>query len=104
MIEFEERTIKITIDTTKCLACESKACIDACQVYARGILQLIDGKPSVSHLDVKEIRRRGTECLACEYSCWKHGYNAIHIEIPIKGLEEYRKKLTEAGSKNVNSY
>jgi len=35
-MEFEERTIKVVIDTTKCSDCSSKACVDACQVYARG--------------------------------------------------------------------
>ena len=43
-MEFEERTIKVIIDTTKCPDCSSKACVDACQVYDRGILQLRDGK------------------------------------------------------------
>lgn len=88
-MEFEERTIKIFIDTSKCPDCESKACIAACKLYSRGILQLVDGKPSVSHLDPEEIKRRGTECLACEYQCGKNGKSAIRIEVPIKGLSEY---------------
>ena len=91
-MEFEERTIKIVIDTTKCPDCASKACVEACKVYNRGILQLSDGIPSVSHLDPEEVKRRGTECLACEYACWQHGNNAIHIEVPIKGLNEYLRK------------
>jgi Fe-S-cluster-containing dehydrogenase component len=91
-MEFEERTIKVIIDTTKCPDCSSKACVDACQVYDRGILQLSDGKPSVSHLSPEEVKRRGTECLACEYACWQLGNNAIRIEVPIKGLDEYLRK------------
>jgi len=88
-MEFEERSIKITIDTTQCPLCESKACIDACKTYSRGILQLDNGLPSVSHISPEEVKRRGTECLACEYACWKRGKNVIHIEIPIKGLDDY---------------
>ena len=88
-MEFEERTIKIIIDTTKCPDCMSKVCIEACKVYSRGLLQLSDGMPSVSHLSLEEVKRRGTECLACEYACWQRGNNAIRIEIPIKGLADY---------------
>ena len=91
-MEFEERTIKVIIDTTKCPDCESKACIEACELYSRGILKLVDGKPSVSHLSPDEVKRRGTECLACEYECWQRGNSAIRIEVPIKGLDEYLRK------------
>ena len=91
-MEFEERTIKVIIDTDKCPDCESKACIKACELYSRGILKLVDGKPSVSHLSPDEIKRMGTECLACEYECWQRGENAIRIEVPIKGLDEYLAK------------
>jgi len=91
-MEFEERTIKVIIDTARCPDCISKACIAACKVYDRGILQLNDGKPSVSHLSPEEVKRRGTECLACEYACWQRGNNAIRIEIPIKGLSDYLRK------------
>ena len=91
-MEFEEKTIKIFIDTSKCPDCESKACIEACKIYSRGILQLKDGIPSVSYLDPEEIKRKGTECLACEYQCQKNGNNAIRIEVPIKGLSEYMAK------------
>jgi len=91
-MEFDERTIKVIIDTTKCPDCTSKACIEACKTYARGILQLSDGKPSVSHLSPEEVQRMGTECLACEYACWQSGNNVIHIDIPIKGLDSYLSK------------
>jgi len=91
-MEFEERTIKVIIDTDKCPDCLSKACIEACKVYSRAILQLNDGKPSVSHFSPEELRRKGTECLACEYECWQRGNNAICIEISIKGLDDYLRK------------
>jgi hypothetical protein len=91
-MEFEEGTIKVIIDTSKCPQCQTKACIDACGLYDRAILKLNDGVPSVSHLSPEEVKRRGTECLACEYACWQRGLDAIHIDVPIKGFDEYLKK------------
>ncbi|MFO8088580.1 MAG: hypothetical protein R6U13_01975 [Desulfatiglandaceae bacterium] len=91
MLEFNERTIKVIIDDSKCESCESKACIDACKTYSRGILVLKDGKPTVEG-SPEELARKGTECLACEYECWFRGKSAITIEVPIEGLDAYRKK------------
>lgn len=103
-MEFEERTIKVIIDTSRCPDCTSKACVKACKVYSRGVLQLDGGKPSVSYLNPEEVKRRGTECLACEYACWQHGNNVIHIEIPIKGLDEYvHRNPVTIGGKSGNS-
>ncbi len=90
-MEFQERTITIRIDDAKCEACATKACIEACKTYSRGILTLKDGKPTVEGTP-EELARKGTECLACEYECWFRGNSAISIEVPIKGLDAYRKK------------
>jgi hypothetical protein len=87
---FEEKTIKVIIDEEKCFTCTTHACIDACKKYARGILVLKDGKPALGG-DIEFGKKRGTECLACEYECWFRGKNAITIEAPIFGLDEYRK-------------
>ena len=92
MLTFSERTITVSIDTGKCPHCESKACIAACRTYARGILELKDGIPTVDHLDAEGVKRSGTECLACEYECLFRGLGAIAIEVPIKGLPEYLAK------------
>ena len=90
-MEFSERTIKVIIDEAKCEGCTTHACVEACKTYSRGILVLKDGKPTVE-LSPEELARRGTECLACEYECWFRGNSAITIEVPIKGLAEYRSK------------
>ncbi len=93
MLEFAERTITLKIDTSKCDTCGTKACADACKKYARGILGIDDqGRASVAHLNTEEILRLGTECLACELACRTSGNNAITIDIPIKGLDEYMQK------------
>jgi len=93
VLEFAERTLTVKIDTSKCDTCETKACADACKKYARGILGIDDqGRASVAHLNTEEILRLGTECLACELACRTSGNNAITIDIPIKGLDEYIQK------------
>ena len=92
MLEIKERSIIIRIDTSKCEACETKACAAACKKFARGYLQIVDGKPSVEHLTPEEVLRLGTECLACEIACKLDGNKALEIEVPIKGLDEYLAK------------
>ena len=90
MLEFAERTITVRIDAAACGACETKACVAACEAYSRGILRLNDGLPSVEHLTPHEVVRKGTECLACEYACRVRGKGALSIEVPIEGLDAYR--------------
>ncbi len=91
-MEFEEATIKVIIDTSKCPECPTKACVEACKVYDRGILELNEGIPSVSNTSPEELKRKGTECLACEFACQQRGEDVIRIDVPIKGLDEYLKK------------
>jgi hypothetical protein len=88
-MEFSERTIRIVIDLEGCETCETKACIEACATFDRGILELVDGKPGVT-LSADDLMRRGTECLACEHACRVRGNGALRIEVPIPGLDEYR--------------
>jgi Fe-S-cluster-containing hydrogenase component 2 len=90
-MHFEEKTIKVIIDESKCAGCKTHACADACKLYSRGILVIKDGKPALGG-DAAYAERVGTECLACEYECWFRGNKAITIEAPIAGLDEYRKK------------
>ncbi len=90
-MHFEEKTIKVMIDESKCAGCKTHVCVDACKLYSRGILVIKDGKPALGG-DAAYAARVGTECLACEYECWFRGNKAITIEAPIPGLEEYRKK------------
>lgn len=92
MLEIKEKSITIKIDTSKCNECETKACAAACKKYARGYLEIVDGKPSVEHLSADEILRLGTECLACEIACQFDGNKALRIEVPIEGLDEYLSK------------
>jgi hypothetical protein len=90
-MEFEERTIKVIIDEKRCEGCQTHACAEACKKFDRSVLQIIDGRPGVS-LSAEELKRLGTECLACEFACAQRGNGAIQIEVPIAGLEDYRRK------------
>ncbi|TGE31569.1 hypothetical protein [Desulfosporosinus sp. Sb-LF] len=93
MLEFAEKTLLVKIDTSKCDTCETKACADACKKYARGLLGIDDhGRASIAHRTTEETLRLGTECLACEFACRSFGNNAITIEIPVAGLDEYLEK------------
>ena len=46
-MQFEERTIKIIIDESKCLDCKTHACAAGCKLFDRGILVIKDGKPAL---------------------------------------------------------
>lgn len=93
MMEFAEKSCTLRIDTSKCTGCETKVCVEACKKYARGLLEIdTEGKASVAHRSTEEIGRLGTECLACEFACKFKGNDAIHIDVPVKGLDEYIQK------------
>jgi succinyl-CoA synthetase beta subunit len=90
---FETTTGKITIDHSHCLDCKSKACVDAC---IPKILEIQDGKPVLAITAEDAKRGKCIECLACELECLLKETDAIWIDLPISGLEEYRKKLRES--------
>jgi hypothetical protein len=100
-LEFGGRKIKITIDYDRCEPAKKNiskpscgfACIKACRLYGRNILKIEGNRPVLAVLDPEEIKRLDNECLSCEYHCWLRGTNCIHIEIPLEGLEEYRKDV-----------
>jgi hypothetical protein len=100
-LEFWARKIKITIDYDRCEPATKNnsepscgfACVKACRLYGRNILKIEGNKPVLAIVDPGEIKRLDNECLSCEYHCWLHGTNCIHIEIPLEGLDEYRKDV-----------
>ena len=95
---FDTVTGKISIDYNKCLDCRSHGCIEACSV---GILQLHDGRPVLAI--GKEDAKKGkcTECLACEIFCKFHAKDAVFIDLPIPGLNEYRNKVIKNSNEIV---
>ncbi len=99
LLEFETKKTKITIDYDRCEPAKRNiskpscgfACVKACRLYGRNILKIEGNRPVLAIVDPQEIKRLDNECLGCEYNCWLRGTDCIHIEIPLEGLEDYRK-------------
>ena len=89
---FETLTGKLHIDRTKCAACASKGCVEAC---GPKILKLKEGAPILAIPPEDARKGKCTECLACEIYCRFHEKAAIDVHLPIPGLAEYRAKLRE---------
>jgi hypothetical protein len=98
-LKFQAKKINITIDYSRCEPAIKNtatptcgfACVKACRLYGRNILRIENNRPVLAVTDPEEIKRLDNECISCEYNCWVHGTNCIDIEIPLFGIEEYRK-------------
>jgi succinyl-CoA synthetase beta subunit len=81
----------VTLDHTRCAACETKICIEAC---ARGILSLNEEGLPVLNVSHEEARKgRCVECLGCDIECFFHGNQGGFVDLPIEGLEAYRDQM-----------
>ncbi|MBI4914229.1 MAG: acetate--CoA ligase family protein [Acidobacteria bacterium] len=86
---FKSPTGEITYDHAVCASCASKACVAACVPQ---ILELSgDGLPVLKVTAEEAARGRCTECLACEVDCRAHGGGGGRVELPIAGLDDYRR-------------
>lgn len=87
---FTTITGSITYDHAVCKSCESKICVESC---VPDILKIEKGVPvlAISKEDAK--KGKCIECLACEIECIFHGEKGAYIDLPIDGLEEYRKEV-----------
>jgi succinyl-CoA synthetase beta subunit len=86
---FKSPTGEVTYDHAVCAACTSKACVAACVPQ---ILELSgDGLPVLRVTAEEAARGRCTECLACEVDCRAHGGGGGRVELPIAGLDDYRR-------------
>ncbi len=100
-ISFETKTAKIEINLDKCAAARENSpnpscgfmCVKACRLYGRNVLKIENNRPVLTVSDPEEIKRLDNECLACEFNCKMYGSDCINIEIPLEGIEEYRKKV-----------
>ena len=77
----------MTYDHELCLKCESKICVSKCVPQ---ILKIEEGKPVLNITPEEAKKGKCTECLACEVECYFHGNKGGYVDLPIKGLEEYR--------------
>ena len=88
MFEIVERTIVVSTIQMPGL-CE--ACEAACAICPGHHQIDTNGCASTGNLSKQEVLRLGTERLACEFA--QHdGNQAITINIPITGLDEYNRK------------
>jgi succinyl-CoA synthetase beta subunit len=87
---FATLTGSVSINHERCRKCADKSCIASC---SPGILKIEDGRPVLAVTPEEARRGKCTECLACEIQCRFHERAAIFIQLPIPGLEEYRKSL-----------
>ena len=100
-LKFQTRKINISIDYNRCEPATKNitnpscgfACVKACRLYGRNILKIENNRPVLAIADPEEIKRLDNECLSCEYHCWHRGTNCIKIDIPLEGLESYRKEI-----------
>jgi len=100
-LEFEARKIKIKIDYHRCEPATQNtaqptcgfACVKACRLYGRNILKIEGNRPVLAVTDPEEIKRLDNECLSCEYNCSMKGTGCISIDIPLPGIEAYRKSV-----------
>jgi hypothetical protein len=92
VLKFEFRTGKITIDYGKCIAPDCGfACVKADRFYGRNVLKIEKAKPTLS-VSKEEAKRLCNECLACEIHCRFSNSDAVRIELPLPGLDQYRSK------------
>jgi hypothetical protein len=86
----------ISIDTSQCNKCSSKACALTCQnQYIDGPIVIEKGKPALKYT-LDEIKQGAcVECLGCELSCLLDGLGVIKINLPLPELDEYLESIDE---------
>jgi succinyl-CoA synthetase beta subunit len=80
----------VTLDHAVCARCESKVCIKECVPQ---ILSLDEEGCPVLNISRDDARQgRCIECLACEIACYFQGAGGGYVDLPIPGLDEYRRE------------
>ncbi len=80
----------VTYDHAICATCESKVCVKECVPQ---ILELNDeGCPELNITAEEAEKGRCIECLACDIACYFHGAGGGYVDLPVPGLEEYRRR------------
>ena len=80
----------VTLDHAVCARCESKVCVKECVPQ---ILSLDEEGCPVLNISRDDARQgRCIECLACEIACYFQGAGGGYVDLPIPGLDEYRRE------------
>jgi hypothetical protein len=81
---------KVTLDHAVCARCESKVCVKECVPQ---ILSLDEEGCPVLNISRDDARQgRCIECLACEIACYFQGAGGGYVDLPIPGLDKYRRE------------
>ncbi len=79
----------VTYDHAVCATCESKACVRECVPQ---ILTLNEEGCPVLNVTLDEAKKgRCIECLACDVACYFEGAGGGYVDLPVPGLDDYRK-------------
>lgn len=89
----------ISIDTTRCPRCESKACVTVCSEQSPGPVLVLgeDGRPRLKPTLAEIKRGVCTECLGCLLECEVRGNNVVRFQVPLVGLDDYVAAEEAAG-------
>ncbi len=87
---FRTVTGSITYDHQVCRGCESKVCITEC---VPKILKEENGAPVLAISREDAARGKCIECLACETECVVRGAGGGFIDLPIEGLDAWRRTV-----------
>lgn len=86
---FRTLTGTVTYDHDLCARCASKVCVSSCVPQ---ILKLDEeGLPVLAIAAEEAARGRCSECLACEVDCRALGAGGGRVDLPIPGLDAYRR-------------
>ena len=89
----------ISLETTGCPACTSKACVKVCAEQSPGPVLVLgdDGRPRLKPTLAEVKRGVCTECLGCLLECEIRGNNVVRFRVPLAGLEAYLATEEAAG-------
>ncbi len=90
---------RISIPTSQCPSCESKACVKVCAEQSPGPVLVLgeDGRPCLKPTLTEIKRGVCTECLGCLLECGIRGSNVVRFQAPLEGLETYLAEQEAAG-------
>jgi len=81
-----------------CAACDTKACIAACNVPNLAcILVENDGLPALKVTLEEAARGACIECLACELDCQEKGGGGLAFDLPMPELDAHLDDLARQG-------
>jgi len=97
-LEFKVRSGgTVVIDIDRCVECGTKACVQVCDIQGGPLVLDVERQVPTLRSSLAEIERGGcVECLGCELDCELYGNQAVHINLPLPGFDEYLSSVAES--------